>query len=199
MKKLFSVLLALSLCFIGACIDTNVEIGQFRSDDPLLRQDNVVQSYVTLEMNIGNYKSSGKIEISNDPIKVDWTTGIAYSQVIAEVAVVQGDIPSEYLRTIFSSDRIEFVSSESGSSFVYDSEDECFEEGIHCDEVIPGQSVSGVFDAGNGTQISVSNIHCSASMGDYEYSVFAYVVDMSGIEPIPVSDVYQIDITCIQI
>jgi hypothetical protein len=199
MKKLFSVLLALSLCFTGACIDTNVELGQFRSDDPLLRQDNVVQTYVTLEMNIGNYKSSGKIEISNDPIEVDWTTGIAYSQVIAEVAVLQGDTPSEYLRTIFSSDRIEFVSSESGSSFVYDSEDECFEEGVHCDEVIPGQAVSGVFDTVNGTQISVSNIHCSASMGDYEYSVFAYVVDMSGIEPVPVSDVYQVDITCIQI
>ena len=199
MKKLSLAQLAILFCLISACIDTSTlhsrPYGVHSIPDDVNGYNRV--EYVTLEMNVGSYKSSGKIEISNEPISVDWSSGITYSQVIAEVTV-QGDTPPEYLRTIFSSDRIEFISSESGYSFVYESEDECFEEGVHCDEVIPGQSISGVFDAGDGTQISVSNIHCSASSGDYEYSVFAYVIDMSGVEPIPVSDVYQVDIMCIQ-
>jgi len=150
-----------------------------------------------LELIAGRILLSGEVEKIETRIPVDWAVGTEYAQIIGEVNLDEGHDP-DFLRVIFTSDRVEWVGTNGSDYIVYEFEDECLEEGDHCDPVIPAEGVSGVFESTPGTYSAVVNTHCSTSVADYGYRVSAYVIDFSGKGLVRVSDIATLDIICEQ-
>jgi len=146
---------------------------------------------VDITLSIGRLSSSGKIEEFNE-VGVDVVSGIQYFQVIAKLNYFVKDY--EFLRVIFTSDRMEWVNS--GFDF-YESESDCDEAGEHCDLVVPAEGVSGVFFVGE-KLVAITNSYCLKSDFDYQYTVYAYVIDISGPEAVIVSDLSKSPVSCLQ-
>ena len=193
--KLRSLIIAVvTAASISACLNS-------RYESALNSQHHVLEISEThwseLELTVGHMTLSGKVKEAGNEIPVDWASGIEYAQIIAGVDLDEDQNP-DYLRVIFTSNRVEWVGVDSSSSAVYDFEEDCMEEGYHCDPVIPAEGVGGVFEAMPGMYSAVTNTHCSASIADYGYRVSAYVVDFSGKGLVRVSDIATLDIICIQ-
>jgi hypothetical protein len=190
-KLIFPIFLCQIL--VSGCMNLSYEPTPSTPGSSVLEASH--EYWVDMELVVGNVSLSGKVHEHDNHVNVDWAVGIKYIQIISLVNLDK-DVQPDYLRVIYTSNRIEWVGT--WDAYVYDDEDKCIEEGNYCDPVIPAEGVSGVFYSG-GEHIGVSNAHCSISNYDYSYDVSAYIIDISGPDPVRVSDVMQITIICIQI
>jgi len=191
--SLLAIIVAIS---IAACVDPIVSI-RHNTDNHENHVKVEDRPYTDISLITGRMTLSGEVKETDNKIGVNWAEGIAYLQVIADVKLGSYD-NSTFLRVIFSSDRSEWIGMGGLGYDVYDFEEDCIKAENHCDEVIPGEGVGGVFESSTGVYTAVVNTHCSASIYDYDYNVYAYVVDFSGVEPVYVSETATVNITCIQ-
>ena len=180
---------------MSGCLDQHVDASADHQQPTLEISDD---RWVELELIAGHVSLSGKVKEIENYILVDWAAGIEYAQIVGRVSPDAGQ-SLEYLRVVFTSDRIEWVGTNGSNYEVYEYEDDCIEAGHHCDPVVPAEGISGVFESVPGEYIAVVNTHCFATEFDYSYRVAAYIFDMSGGDPVRVSDVMTIDIICEQI
>tara|TARA_Y100000034_G_C6707349_1_gene312277 strand:- start:37 stop:624 length:588 start_codon:yes stop_codon:yes gene_type:complete len=194
--KIRNLVVAIAVtCISSGCLNSQYDY-YFDRPRPVLEESEIYWS--ELELAAGHLSLSGKIEKIDPRISVSWAEGIEYAQIIGEVTLDEGQDP-DFLRVIFSSDRVEWVGTDGLDYEAYEYEDDCLEEGYHCDPVIPAEGVSGVFETTHGNYSAVVNTHCSTALTDYEYRVSAYVIDFSGKGLVRVSDTATIDIICEQI
>jgi len=155
--------------------------------------------WAELDLTAGYLSLSGDVrEIEDRVISVDWAVGIEYAQVIGNVKLDKNQNP-DYLRVVFTSDRVEWVGMDGNDYATYEFESDCQDEGYYCEPVIPAEGVSGVFESSPGVYTAVVNTHCSAAFDDYEYKVTAYVIDFSWPDAVRASDIVEIQIICKQI
>ena len=191
MKCLKILYLGFFFLFFG-CVN-QYEIGEWQQDSVLEVSD---AHWNNINLIVGYFSVSGEIYDSGNIIEVDESVGIENFQVITYVDINKSQNP-EYLRVIYTSDRIEWVSAGWESS-IFKVEEDCLSAGYHCDAVVPGEGVSGVFQVGSDF-VGVTNTWCSSFIDDYTYEVNAYVIDMSGPDPVRVSDIATIKVECIQL
>ena len=154
------------------------------------------ESIININLRSGVMTGANEIHYNiNSVITLEEVDLIVYAQVIAEIDVVYSNIGTDFMRVVFESDRSEWVSAGLESNH-YSSEYACLDSGMHCDEVRPGESTSGVFQDRLGNWVGVTNVYCLWTGGDYAYTVTAYVVDVSMPEYSPISKIVELPIYC---
>ena len=183
----------LFLLNLMGCLD-NGDI-HFEDDlaNPYPQLEAAQSQWVDMTLSAGRLTASDQLE-KYDVIEVNSITGIKHFQVIAELDSYVKNY--EFLRVEFTSDRMEWVSSGPESN-VYETESDCEEDGYNCDLVIPAEGVGGVFFAG-GKLVAITNSYCLDMAYDYQYTVYAYVVNIAGAVPEIVSDLSETNINCLQ-
>ena len=197
MKNKIAVLSSIITLVAPGCFDPIVNTNYDIRDSYESSISNTEEGHADISLTTGKMTLSGNVKEIDSEVKVSWVEGVKHLQVIADVELYSYEDPT-FLRVIFSSDRIEWVGMDGFGYDVYDSEEDCIEAENHCDEVIPGHGVGGVFESSPGIYSAVVNTHCSTFLHDYDYNVYAYVIDFSGAEPVYVSDTAMINIKCIQ-
>ena len=196
MKLRSLTFVAMITAAMAGCLNSNHEL-RVQSEPTLIEISNT--AWAELDLTVGYVSLSGDIqEITDGVIPVDWAVGIEYAQVIGSVQLDTAQNP-DFLRVVFTSDRIEWVGIDGNDYAVYESEEDCLEVGYHCEPVVPGEGLGGVFESTPDNFSAVVNTHCSASFIDYTYKVTAYVIDFSWPNPIRVSSIAEIEIVCKQI
>ena len=150
---------------------------------------------VNVHLATGYLTASGKTHMTNGVIQVEPGLGTQNFQVLARLSMPD-DINAELLRVIFTSDRVEYVATDGLDLYTYYDEDECHEEGHHCDLVVVAEGVSGYFDPGNGELVAVTNAYCAGVYFPYTFTVTAYVLDLSYAEPARISEFTNITVSC---
>ena len=182
-----------ALAFVACTHDYDLgATDKFIIDVPHVSDVDVnVEVYLTT----GYLSASGKTYMTDGIIQVEPGVGTQNFQVLAHLNVPDGVDP-ELLRVIFTSDRVEYVATDGMDLYTYYDEDECLEEGYHCDLVVVAEGVSGYFDPGEGESLAVTNAYCAGVYFPYAFTVTAYVLDLSYPTPTRISEFTNITVSC---
>jgi hypothetical protein len=187
------ILFCLILSFSGASCVNTPHTGD-EDIEVLLEAD--VEGDVVVEVSLTTgYLSAGGHFTPQAPTVFVTESGWSYIQVQALLDYSE-EVDPTFLRVVYTSDRIEWVGTKGVTTAVFLAEEECLEAGYHCDDVVPGEGISGYFDAGAGEIMSITNTHCTGNMLPYSYTVSAYAIDISYPLAEIVSDKSDILILC---
>ena len=183
------------LCALATgCVNSNVDYAPTDYNSVIEVSSGI---WNDIDLTIGYMSLSGKVYDTSNEIHVEWSSGVENFQVITHVHG-EDDQDPDFLRVVYTSDRVEWVGISGLDSVIYKSQEQCEHSGSHCDPVVPAESVSGVVDYG-GSFKAIANSWCQATENDYSYNISAYVVDISWPDPVRTSDITTINVECVQL
>jgi hypothetical protein len=178
MKALITIFACVMLC---ACTDTWDEFDAHHppEEQSIELEEQEIPPWVGISLEIGHLTASEEFLPTDPDVPVPLHSGWTFRQIAARLDVPDGVAP-EFLRVVYTSDRIEWIGTNvMGQTFTFLTEDECRATGTQCDDVIPGESISGYFNSGKAGMMSIANVHCSHVGIPYELTVTAFVIDIA--------------------
>jgi hypothetical protein len=155
---------------------------------------------VGITLRIGHFTASGFFIEKPEEVSVPTGGGWGYTQVAAKLDVPE-EFKVDFLRVMFTSDRVEWLATDmSGSTTVFLDEELCLDTGLQCNDIVPGTSESGYFETGGSfdERLAITNVHCSPTELPYELTITAFVVDICYPLAVIASEEAHITINCVQ-
>ena len=183
----------LCLIFILGCEHPEPPSSEYYQEDIELY---TLPHLVDFTLQSGTVDANNQVHVVNSPI-VEIVDG--GSQAWTEVIATVGDVHNydvNLLRIYFTSDHVDWVGSASGSTYIFDSEEDCLGAGVYCDGVEAATGVSGIFEDKDEAYIGVQVAACYKHTQPYTLTISAAIYDISEWDPIQVSKVRTIEIEC---